>query len=343
MPSRSNSDAIAGAAACVDARLEATIADLFLPDAARLDDRVRLAVRAVLRRLVAGIEGDLRRHAARLLAARGLADAAEAMLADEPVLPSLTEAGLLRDPELIAEVIARTHVDLIAQALPIAAGEDNRPSLLVRLTDLPDSVVAAAARALLAADARRGTGEGILPAELQHRLVWWIAAAIRSAAPPQPASDRALVESARRCLAAHDEGERAEAIAERLVAALDPLPGELPALLVEALGDRRPTLAIALLARALAIDGDVARTLVVEPDGERLWTALRGAGLSRDEIARVALSLAEADPRRDIEALADRLDELAAMPVAAARDAIAPLTMPRDLRDAVRALARGRR
>ena len=70
---------------------------------------------------------------------------------------------------------------------------------------------------------------------------------------------------------------------------------------------------------------------------------MRAADLSRDEIARVALSLAEADPRRDIEAFADRLDAIAALAPAAARDMIAPLTIPRELREAVRALARGRR
>lgn len=343
MPIGLNSDAIAGAAARADARLRTTIADLFLPDDLRLDDRVRIAVKAALNRLIASFETDMRRHAARLLAAGGQADAAEAMLvADQTALPVLIKAGLLRDSELMEELVARTRGELIADALPATVGEANRPSLLVRLADLPDRVVATAAHALLAAE-NASDGRGGLPAELQHRVVWWVAAAIRSMAPVDAASDRALVQSAQRRLAAHDEGERPEAIADRLVAAIDPLPAEVPALLIEALGDRRLTLVVALLAWALSIDGEVARALLVEPDDDRLWLALRAAGLSREDIARVALALAQADPRRDIEAFADRLDEIDATTAAVAREAISDLAMPRELRVAVRELAAGRR
>ena len=339
----SNSDAIAAAVRRADARLDAAFTDVMLPDEARLDDRMRVALRTMLNGLVGGVEAETRRHAARLLAGRGRTDMAEAMLAGgETVLPILADTGLLRDPELMEEVIARTRGELIAEALPVAVGETNRPSLLVRLAEMPDTVVATAAQALLAADSRRGLACAVLPAEIQHRMVWWVAAAIRSSLPPNPDSDHALGEAARRCLAAHDEGGR-EAVADRLVVALDPLPGEIPGLLVEALGDRRLTLMVALLARALSIDADVVRSLVIEPDDDRLWVAMRAAGLSREQIAQVALSLSDADPRRDIEAFADRLDSFAAMTQAAAVAAVAPLSLPRELRLASRALARGRR
>ena len=121
------------------------------------------------------------------------------------------------------------------------------------------------------------------------------------------------------------------------------MPADIPALLVEALGDRRLTLMVALLARALSIDSDVARSLLIEPDDDRLWVAMRAAGLSREQIARIALSLSDADPRRDIEVDAGRLDAIAAMTPAAAGAAIAALASPRELRLASQALARGRR
>ena len=121
------------------------------------------------------------------------------------------------------------------------------------------------------------------------------------------------------------------------------MPADIPALLVEALGDRRLTLMVALLARGLSIDADVARSLLIEPDDDRLWVAMRAAGLSREQIARIALSLSDADPRRDTEVFAGRLDAIAAMTPAAAAAAIAPLASPRELRLASRALARGRR
>ena len=79
---------------------------------------------------------------------------------------------------------------------------------------------------------------------------------------------------------------------------------------------------------------------MIEPRGERLWPALRAVGLDRPSIARIALSLADADPRRDIEQFADQLDDIAAIDAEAARVALAPLSLPRSFRCAIRALAR---
>ena len=58
MPFGSNNDAIAAAARRADARLDATIADVMMPDETRLDDRLRVALRTTLNALVAGIEAD---------------------------------------------------------------------------------------------------------------------------------------------------------------------------------------------------------------------------------------------------------------------------------------------
>lgn len=339
-----NSDSVTvGTPARVEPRLAAEITDFFLPDDARLDDRTRLAIARMLTELIGAIEADIRRHAARLLVGRGRDAAAEALATGGGgAIARLTAAGLLRDPELMEEVIARTRGALIADALPPTDEVDERPSLLLRLADLPDGVVAAAAQALLAADSRRPGSGSELTAELHHRLVWWIAAAIRDPGNRDPLVDRAIADAAQRCLFAHDEGERPEALAARLAAAIDPLPAEVPPLLVEALGDRRLTLFVAILARALRLDVDVARALVLEPEGERLWPALRAIGMERADIARVALSLADADPRRDIELFADRLDAIAAISPDAAHEAIGPLALPRDFRFAIKALGDSR-
>ena len=336
------------AARRADVWLDAAISDLFLPDDARLDERTRLASAATLRATVAGIEADLRRDAARLLSDRGAVRKAEGLLAsDVDVAARLDAAGLLRDRELMEELIGGVRADLLAQGLPVAVDQPDRPSLLVRLGEVPDGAVATAARGLLAAESRRATaGDPAaeagreLPAELYHRVVWWVAAAIREGATPDADTDRAIAEAAQRSLAVHDEHDRAEAVAARLAAAIDPLPEEVPALLLEALGDRRLLLFLAVLARALDTDVETARGLVVEPGDERLWTALRAVGLGREAIARIAFSLADADPRRDIEALADQLDEIAAIDPDAARVALAPLSLPRSFRAAIRALGR---
>ncbi|MCP3733351.1 DUF2336 domain-containing protein [Sphingomonas sp. RP10(2022)] len=335
-----------------DRRLTGAIDDFFLADDVRLDERTRLTLGRMLAAVVQGIETDIRRQAARVLSGRDLIEQAERLLkGHEDVVRRLSRAGLLRDRLLMDELIAQVRCDLIAGALSPAVAGPDQPSLLVRLSEVDDGVVAAAARALLSAEARRrtaaeqgGVPAGTLPAERHHQLVWWVAASIReaqvAAAGDDTAVDRAIVEAAQRSLAAHDEGQRAEAIAMRLAAAIDARADEVGELLVEALGDRRLLLFVAVLGRAVDMDFEGARAIVLEPEGDRLWLALRAAGLDRATIARIGLALADADPRRDIESFADELDAIAAVPVEAARSALAPLTLHHDLRLAIDALAR---
>ncbi len=333
-----------------ETRLTSTIADFFLDADARLDDRTRLRLAQVLGTIVGAIESDIRRHAARLLVGDGSTKAGEAIVRTKGagVLARLTRAGLLRDEELMDELIARVRHDLIAASLPVDPAEADEASLLVRLASVPDRVVASAASALLAAESRRRVAneEGIvggseLPAELHHRLVWWVAATIRGDMPASThESDRAITSAAERSLAAHDEGERADAVAMRLAGAMDARPNELAAVLVEAIGDRRLSLFVAVMAHALGIAFDQARAITLDPEGDRLWLALRALDMDRPTIARIGLALSEADPRRDIEAFADALDAILAVGVEDARVSLAPLSLNRDFRLALRALAR---
>lgn len=336
-----------------ETRLAGTITDFFLDADARIDDRTRLMLAQVLGAIVGSIEWDIRRHAARLLAGAGATQAGEAILKAGvgTVLQRLTRAGLLRDEDLMDELIARVRHDLVAAALPVEVAEPDEASLLVRLAGVPDSVVASAASALLAAESRRRVaneqamvGGSELPAELHHRLVWWVAAAIRDGLTSATReSDRAITDAAQRSLAAHDEGERPDAVATRLAAALDARPNELPAVLVESIGDRRLSLFVAVLAHALGIAFDQARAITLDPEGDRLWLALRALDMDRPTIARIGLALSEADPRRDIEQFADALDAIVSIGVEDARASVAPLALNRDFRMALRALARTER
>lgn len=337
-----------------DDRLRVAIDDFHLADDARLDDRTRLAMATLLGDLIVAVEAGLRRHAARLLAARDAAALAQALDAAAPwVLERLIGAGLVRDPELMRELFGRVRQDLLADALPSEAPEDtDRASLLPRLLAASDGVVAASAAALLTAESRRRVpplrgqpGPTDLPAELHHRLVWWVAGALRerfadTAGDALPALDLALSEAGQRSVAAHDEGERPEAAALRLAAALDPQANELPGLLVEAIADRRLSLFVALLAHALGLDYADAREIVLDPGAERLWLLLRALELDRASIARIGLALSDADPKRDIDRFAEGLDDIAAIAPDTARQALAPLLLHRDYRAALLTLGR---
>lgn len=338
----------AAADARARARLKAVIADMFLPAETRLDDRTRATIDATLAGLVATIEGELREHGARLLRARGYPALADALATNVvPVTARLWQAGLPRDPDFLRELIARVRLDLLAALLPPVVQDDpSWAGLLPRLAENADRVVATAARAVLAAENRRRgeSGPGTeLPAEQHHKLVWWVAAALREPHAGQPevaALDRALAEAALRNLGAQDEGERLEAAACRLAAAIEPTPAEYPALLVETLADRRVALFVAIIAQGTGVPYDAARDIVLDPGGERLWLACRALDLPREAIARIGLRLSEGDARRDLDRFADELDHVAAIPVATARAAVAPLRLHPDYRAALDALRR---
>lgn len=299
---------------------------VFPPDAARLDDETRADVGA----LIVAFVGDI---------LRALCDRmAIARIDAEAVAGRLARAGMLRDADLIAEVIDRARQAQIAARLPLIARE-GEASLLVRLSDCPDAQVASAATALLQAESRRraGTAGTELPAEIHHRMVWWVAAAVRETIGG-PDTDRVIAEAAFAVLGAHDEGESVEARALRLAAAIDARPDELSELLVAALGDTRLVLFIAVLARATGTRFDEVRQAVLDPAGDRLWMLLRGQGTARSVVAEIAVTLAAADRRRDLQGLADAIDTAFAIDTDAARMAVATLRIPRDFRRARNAL-----
>lgn len=335
--------------------LRTAIDDALLPADERLDDRTRAALGGLLDDVVGQIEGELREHAARLLATRGDRDLAELLTAEAPpVIDRLAGAGLLRDTAFMGECLARVRLELIGSGLPLMAGrEPDQASLLVRLAQSSDRVVAIAADAVMVAESARrdvaegkaGSGTG-LPRELHARLLWWVAAVLRervadAAGHRIAALDRALAEAAQRNLAAQDDAGLLETLALRLAVAIDAQSDELPPLIEEALRDRRLPLIVALIAHAFGFSYQLARELVIDPNAERLWLALRALDLPRDLIARLGYALCEADPRRDLEAFADQIDLIVAVDTATARAAVAPLTLHPDYRAALLALADG--
>ncbi len=337
----------AAASGRADRRLGQAIDDFFLPDDARLDDRTRATLAATLAAVVAAAENDLRRQTARGLFGSD-ATLAERVSDGAPVLDRLVGAGLLRDGDLMRDLIGRTRQDLLADLLPPTPAEEaGASSLLARLSASADNAVAKAALALMTAESRRRgladtsrLNQTELPAELHHRLVWWVAAAIREQLGTS-AADRALAEAALRALGNHDESDRVESAAMRLASAIDAQPAELAALLTHALGDRRVALFVALLAHALGFDFATMREIAVE-GSDQLWLALRAAGLDRATVARVGLSLCEADPRRDVEAFADQLDGIVAVTPDRARAALAPLKLHPDFRAAMAQLEKNK-
>lgn len=325
-----------------DRRLQTAIEDFFLAENDRLDDRTRAAIGTLLTDAIGAIAGEIVGHAARQLSGQWPRPEAAGLVS------RLSASGLLRDAGLMSELLGQTRQDLLADALRGNRAPGAQPVLLAQLAGCGDGVIAAAARLYIRAENRRRTVGGArgsdFPAHLHRQLIWWTAAAVReqliAAGGPLDRLDRALVAGAQRSIAAHDDDDRLDAIALRLAAAIDARPEELADLLAGALDEGYPALFSAILAHALGIDFGEARTLVLDPVGDVLWFALRAHHADRAAIARVGLALADADPRRDIEAFADNLDAIAAITPDDARVVLGTLSLPADFRAAVRALGR---
>jgi hypothetical protein len=301
------------------ARVAAAAADLALPEGLRLTDRQRTSVLALLSDLVRSVEEALRTELAQALPG----DALQAALSSahvEIAVPVLAGGASLADPALIDLLLRRAEEHRLHRA---AAAEN---ALLVELAGDGDDDVAREAMALLIAQNGRldGFGEpvlphGDLPAELEHHLVWTVAAAlrrymiVRHGADPA-ACDNAVAAASSRVLAGHDEGETAEARAMRLALALR-AAGRLEeeGLVARALTHGSLPLFLALLALRTGLAAAAVWELLSAASGPVLL--LRAAGLARDEAAAILLAwgLPEA-------ALSDALDRLDGTPPEAARE-----------------------
>ncbi len=327
-------------------RRAAEVRDLLSDSEARLDERTRTAAGACLDAIVGALDRLIRARAIAWLDDHGAA-ASGAQLKELTVdmTTLLADGGILSETALIEEVLGRVGEALLAERLPIDfPGEGDAGGLVLRLTGSRDSKVASAARALLAADAARRAeidGEpstGDLPSALRAHLAWPMVAILRGALPHDAATDQALAHAAAQVVGSIGEVHPLEATAMRLAKALAPDAEELPLLVVEALGDRRLSLATALIARALGADYSSVREAVLDPEGERLWLTLRALDFDKRTIARVGFLLCEADARRSTETFADLLAELMTVPQERAAETIAELRLPHAYRDAIHLL-----
>ena len=313
-------------------RRDGALADLLLDDDSRLTDQLRLILTERLTDLIETTARDLRHQAGRLIADDD-PEGTELPVID--VNARLRRAGLAIDPHLLDEILAQSRQALLAGALPADIIASDAPSLLVRLTEAPDRLVASAARAMLSCESRSRAGADgpILPDALYRPLVWTVAAALRDG--DDPARDRALAGAAERLLSARSEEEGAAAAAHRLAAAIDARATELPDLLIESLSDRQLGVFIAFLAHAAGLDDRDVREIVLEPEGDRLWLLLRMLDMGRATIARIGLCLSEADARRNVDRFADSLDAIMAVTPTEARRALSSLMLPPAFRSAL--------
>lgn len=280
-------------------RFSVAAADLLLPEQARLSEWQRVTAATLLSRLVQSIEDLLRGALAEALAEEEGAAAALASAHVAIAAPILERAQMLRDPDLFTILVRRVEEHRYWQA-HVGTGAEAYLATLVRD---PDEAVAADAMDVLIASGRRFDrfqdpilGRAELPAEVQHRLVWLIAAALRHYLVQRHglgagAVDVAIEEAARALIDGYDEGEGLEAQALRLARRLHAagrLEGPDLARMLEE-GGLVPF--IAGLSVRSGLDQAATWEVLSDPRGRGPALLLRAAGLGRNEAAAILLLL----------------------------------------------------
>lgn len=276
-------------------RFAVAATDLLLPDEARLSEWQRLTAAALLTRLIHSVEDELR---ARLAAKFEMHPPVHAALSSARVpiaLPILERAQVLRDAELGNVLVRRVEEHRFWKAHAPAEGQD----LLFELVGDADEAVAAEAMELVIARSRRfdrfqepDMGQVELPAELQHKLVWLVAAALRHYIVQHhglAAIDGIIEEAGSELVAGHDEGTILEAHATRLAARLAATRRLDGPLLVRILSEGMLPLFIAGAATLCGLDYAAAWEVIADPRGRGPAILLRAAGVEREEAAAILL------------------------------------------------------
>jgi len=313
-------------------RFAVAATDLLLPDQARLTEWQRLTAAALLSRLIHGIEDEMRARLAERFESHAALHAALSSAHVPIALPILERAQALRDTELSNVLVRRVEEHRYWKANAPAAGSDE---LLFHLVRDPDEEIAVEAMELVIARSRRfdrfqepAMGAVELPAELQHKLVWMVAAALRHYIVQQhgvAAVDAAIEEAASALIAAHDEGATLEARAVRLARRLDAAGRLDGALLARILGEGMLPFFIAALAARCALDYAAAWEVLADPRGRGPALLLKAGGVERDHAAAVLLLLASRGPLvsgAEGEAASSQLDLFDTMDEAAAREVL---------------------
>jgi uncharacterized protein (DUF2336 family) len=299
-------------------RLSVAVADLALPEALRLSDWQRTTVTALLGKLVRTTEDELRTSLAERFSSKDQVALHAALTSAHVAIagPILERSGALSDANLVAALIRRSEEHRLGTRSATGAG------LLLDLIRDSEEAGAEQAMAIIIGQARRMdqfsdpvAARTELSAELQHRLVWRIAAALRhymverhGIAAAQ--ADEAVVGAAERLLAAYDEGDTLEARALRLARRLHETGRLSDDAIARSLAEGVFPLFLAALAVRAGLAYVSAWEILSDPRGRGTVFLLKAAGIERDQAAAILAALETSDARIGLQAdLFDVTDE----------------------------------
>jgi hypothetical protein len=309
VPNEGDAGGAARLLASVRERLAVALTDLALPPALRLTEWQRTIVSKLLAGLVRSTEDELRAELARHFTGDGL-EAVHAALssAHVPIASLVIERSEVQwDSALVDALIRRAEEERLHKA---AAAENG---LLIELAGDGQEEIASEAMALLIAQgARRDRFQepvitrAELGAELQHGLVWLVAAALRRYLTGQHrvdpgTADAAIAAAANRLLAGHDEGRTVDSMASRLVRRLRQADRLDDRFIARTLGEGGLPLFLAALAARTGLDQDSVWEIVSAPSGRGRALLLRAAAVGRSEAGAILLALNEEEAEAQLD------------------------------------------
>lgn len=328
-------------------RIAAAAADLATMRAETITEETRVDLARLLAGVIAVVEDDLRQGLIEQVAGDVAADLTESLGAGELAIaaPILDRAGVLGDADLVAVLLRRVETRRLADRLrPTTAPQQPLVETLLQSGDEP---LAAMAMAMIVARSRQSrsvdsaspasTG---LPAELQYRIVWRVAAALRHhilsrGAMSQPAVDRALTFAAQASLAGYDEDDTLEGRAMQLARRLHQRRRLDDALIVRAVDEGEPEIAVAAIAARASIDFASAWDMAGDRGGNRLTVLLRASNVARPAAARIIGAVIGA------EIVAVRIDAFDLLDPQLARESLRPWQADPGYRRAIAEIACG--
>lgn len=284
--------------AAVRARMDMAGADLSLGLSGRLSEWQRTTVWGIADKLVRAVEDELRT----ILADRPAIRAHEALCAAlcsahvRIAGPVLARSGAHLDQSLLSVLLRRAEEHRRFRAR--GAAED---ALLMELIGDNDEAVAEQAMAILIAQHRRfdSFSEPVaartdLSAELEHKLVWRVSAALRRYMVDQQGlgptlADEAIVAAAEQLLAAYDEGDTLDSRAMLLARRLSDKGRLSDDLVQRSIRSGGLTLFIACLAVRNAVSLASAWEILCDPRGRGLVLLLKAARFAREPAASILL------------------------------------------------------
>ena len=303
-----------------DARneLASAMVDFFMHPDERLSDQQRALMGDVLAKLLGEIEMDVRRNLADALVRSGidLPDLIHALANDDISVaqPLLLDSPLIRDHALIEIVKNRTEEHRMTIAMrrnpsdevTDALVERSGPDVIETLLRNQDATLSRRAMEFLVAESRRQdrfqeplVARADLPADLAHRMYWWVSAALRrkillSYKVDEEILDKSMERAALAASADLVDGQSAQARAQRLARRMAELGELTDNFLVTALRQQRITVFVAALAERAEISYKTAWQIVSDRGFESFLVLARAVDLTRDVLTSTVLLLAEA-------------------------------------------------